>query len=415
MKKIIGLCAGILALLIVCFLDGSRKRPAVFQVAGEVMRETDDSAQDAQKEEIRVLIKNKNYASEYHEAVTVYAAGGFTAAAGDRTWEYPTEDVTFTRDAQEFAASDVLCLTAADGQFAVRNLNRARKSELYEGTLELRKEEGRLLVINELPLERYLCGVVSSEMPSSYPMEALKAQAVCARTYAKKRMLEESASAFYADVDDSISYQVYNNQDHAQSTDEAVEETAGIVLTENGELIDAMYYSTSCGIDTGMDLSQETVLTAFLADSLASCEAEEPWYRWQTDILLQDLEGAEELQICERTQSGAAQQLAVVCDDGTQRLVEGEYSIREYLAGAHPAIELQNGERREDMELLPSAFFVLQPLYEGGALLGYHLLGGGYGHGVGMSQNGAKHMAQEGLDYREILQNYYKDATLSKT
>ncbi len=414
MKRILFLCAGILAVLSLCFADGYRQRQrAVETVAAQT---------PAADTKIRVLLKTAGFQSEYHEQVTVASANGFTVRSQGENKEKETrvpagEEQTYTPDAQAFADADVLRLTAKDGSFFIRGLQRERKSEVYEGELELRRTDSGILLINELPLESYLYGVVPSEMPSSYPAEALKAQAVCARTYAKKRIQQESASEFFADVDDSVSYQVYNNQDRAASTDAAVNDTAGMVLASADGLIDALYYSTSCGLDRNLDLSEEAAVRAFLspdsAEASLSCEAQEAWYRWQTDIFLEDLQDVSELRVQERLKSGIVNQLLATYANGTQRLLEGEYAIRDFLADASPVITLQDGVQIGQPDLIPSAVFVMQPLYEEERLYGYHLLGGGYGHGNGMSQNGAKHLAEEGAAYPEILRTYYKDAALT--
>ncbi|EET59381.1 SpoIID/LytB domain protein [Marvinbryantia formatexigens DSM 14469] len=396
--------------------DGDfRRNPATDDSTddGDFRRNSATDGSDA-GEDIRVLIKTAGFAGEYHEEIAVSSASGFSVSGESGVWQVQGgETRIFTAQSEVFGSDGVLYLEAENGQFEIHGLQRARPSETYEGRLEIRRMEEGLLLINELSLERYLCGVVPSEMPSSYPEEALKAQAVCARTYAAKRMREESASAFFADVDDSVSYQVYNNQEHSQAADNAVAATAGRVLAEADGLIDALYYSTSCGLDLHMDLSGETVFAAFLqTDGTRAYEAGEPWYRWQTEISLADLPGVLALTVQERQESGVIEKLEVTYENGGSAVVEGEYEIRKYLAGAAGAVTLQDGEIFTEMELLPSAFCILQPQYREGDLTGYRVLGGGYGHGNGMSQNGAKHMAEEGLDYQEILHNYYEDAEL---
>ena len=102
-------------------------------------------------------------------------------------------------------------------------------------------------LVNTLPLEEYLYGVVPSEMPASYPEEALKAQAVCARTYACVQMMNSSLGDLGAQVDDSVSYQVYQNRRRGSSSSQAVEATAGEILLNNGSPINAYYFSTSHG------------------------------------------------------------------------------------------------------------------------------------------------------------------------
>ncbi len=119
----------------------------------------------------------------------------------------------------------------------------------YRGTLEVIEEAQGFVIINELPIEEYLYSVVPSEMPASYPMEALKAQAICARTYAYLHILSPGYPQWNAHVDDTTSYQVYHNIAEQESTTRAVNETEGIVLLAPGgqELAQTYYYSTSCG------------------------------------------------------------------------------------------------------------------------------------------------------------------------
>lgn len=417
MKKIVFLSAGIMLLLMASLVDAriQKRKLAEASASGSIQAEAADTEpQSDVQDTIRVLIKTDNFAEEYHSEIAVTSDGAFTVSDGERRYEYDaSERLEITAQGDIFAESEVLYLTSEKDGFRLPELVRERSSDLYEGTLEIRRTPKGLLVINELPLERYLCGVVPSEMPSGYPLEALKAQAVCARTYAQRQIGEMRAAEFFADVDDSVSYQVYNNQEHSASTDAAVRTTAGEVLMQGDAFAEALYYSTSCGMDVRTDLSQESVFASFLTDSsVRAYEAEEPWYRWQTDIALENLGGVAELRITQRLPSGCISRMEAVMADGETAVYEGEYRVREFLAGAAPVVTLQDGETLSGMALLPSAFFIMQPQREDGVLTGYHILGGGYGHGIGMSQNGAKHMALEGKGYKEILQTYYDDAQL---
>ncbi|MDO5540986.1 MAG: SpoIID/LytB domain-containing protein [Eubacteriales bacterium] len=370
------------------------------------------SAGTAEEQTIRVLLKNNNFESEYHNSLQVTSNNGFTISDGNNTWQIKSgETKEFDPQSNEFAESSVLFLQSSDGKIFLPELIRERSSKEYEGEIEIRKTQQGLLVINILPLEKYLCGVVPSEMPSSYPQEALKAQAVCARTYSLQQIQEGRAAEFFADVDDSVSYQVYNNQDRAESTDRAVKETAGCILAGKDGLEEALYYSTSCGLDTNMDLSGEAVFAAFISESnIRAYEAGEPWYRWETYLSLESWEDVGAIEVRDRLPNGRAEEICVTDRTGNEELIEGEYNIRRFLAGGMQTIVLQDEEEISDMNLLPSAFFMLEPLYEEGSLTGYKVRGGGYGHGKGMSQNGAKYMAGEGMDYVEILEEYYPEA-----
>jgi SpoIID/LytB domain protein len=101
-------------------------------------------------------------------------------------------------------------------------------------------------------IEQYLYGVVSSEVSSSYSMEALKAQAICARGFTYRK-LGCNYRGYNADLDDTTACQVYNNFPETDNSIAAVEDTSGVVPTYNGEIINAVYFSTSCGTTTTSD------------------------------------------------------------------------------------------------------------------------------------------------------------------
>ena len=109
----------------------------------------------------------------------------------------------------------------------VKTLEKGGKTPAYEGVLEISKEDGSYKIINELSLETYLKYVVPSEMPSSYPKEALKAQAVCTRTYALRQIQEKRLEKYQADVDDTINFQVYAHISPQKTTTQAVKDTMG--------------------------------------------------------------------------------------------------------------------------------------------------------------------------------------------
>ena len=375
--------------------------------------------------EIRVLLKSDGYASEYHSDICITSDGDYEIQNEENSSLYRAgEKIQITPQSDLFAKKDVLQVFSDDGMFYFPELERAEEDIGYEGSLEIRKTDQGLLIVNILPMERYLCGVLPSEMSESFPLEALKAQAVCARTYAIQQQENGRAKEYGADLDDSTSYQVYNNRRHGTKTDRAVKETTGLVMMQDGLLADARYYSTSCGLDLHMDLSEDSVFAAFLQeDKMRSVEAEEPMYRWKTSIRLADLQEKTEwkkitsLEITERDGRGMAVCLEVTGQKNTGEesvceKIEGEYQIRQFLALADPVITLQDESTREGWPLLPSAFFYLQPVSEEGLLTGYEICGGGYGHGEGMSQNGARHMAEQGEDCETILKNYYGEIEL---
>lgn len=118
----------------------------------------------------------------------------------------------------------------------------------YADTMEVSIHNGRLVVVNDINLDKYLTKVVPSEMPTSWHLEALKAQAVAARTYAYMDILNKSNDRYGYTVDDSVKSQVYNNANPVARSTQAVNETKGLIMTSNGKPISAYYYSTSSGL-----------------------------------------------------------------------------------------------------------------------------------------------------------------------
>lgn len=401
-----------------------------------------ENADSTNPDKIRVLLMTSGYSGYYHESVTLsctqnwYRAGQEAALAAGSEAVLTTEDLQIG-EAAAFYPED-------GGAVTVKSISRDCGTPSYPGTLTVYREEEGLLLVNELPLEEYLRYVVPSEMPASYEMEALKAQAVCARTYACRQMAGDSLEAYHADVDDSVSYQVYHNLDAQQNTDFAVLATKGQVITSGGELISAYFFSTSCGHTSTDDvwngeqtesylksvyldseeqksLESEEVFAAFItSEDTSTYDCQEPWYRWKVTLPLDYLNerfssyGIGEItgiQVLKRGEGGAVAQLEVTGTSG-KTVLENEYTIRETLSAKGYTITRSDGSEVDSMALLPSAYFICSPAEENGTVSGYLFQGGGYGHGVGMSQNGANQMAKEGQNWKEILNFFYQDISI---
>lgn len=438
--------------------NGSGQECAVLQ---EESDQEDLSAEEPsllQQTGIRVLLMDSEYNSYWHSQVTVQGnvplkvTGAFTETcpAGQpldltgRLLEGEQVVVSADPQAQETGKISVLTLTRSQGIPA------------YEGSLTVTAAQEGFLICNQVDLETYLKYVVPSEMPSGYPAEALKAQAVCARTYAMRQISEERLEEYGADVDDSVSFQVYNNINRQDSTDEAVDATAGVVMTYEGEPIQAYFFSTSCGHTStdevwggegapylrSVEVSRQSVkpeaLEVWSADRLLASEnafqsfldlpgaddyeREDPWYRWQVTLpaeMLQEtvdkicpqvgkLQG---LTVLERSGGGAAKKLEVSGDQSTF-LLEDEYSIREFLSPGDIPVLCADWSQSTAMSILPSAYFICEPVYQEEILVSVAFRGGGYGHGVGMSQNGARHMAEDGKGWQDILNVFYREIDL---
>lgn len=386
---------------------------------------------------IRVLLKNTAAGSSFHETVTLTVDGEKTVLrkkdmkVGERR-TFQSENLT--------------------DKVLVELENSNREDPFYRGSVEcLRMEEG-IVVVNELPLEEYLYGVVPSEMPASYPAEALKAQAVCARTYACRYILHAGLASLGAHVDDTTSYQVYHNIAENANTTTAVKETDGLLLTYQGEPAENYYYSTSCGADPADEsLREEDAFRAFIETSHEEdVEREEPWYRWTYQVekldekqiykRLQERYRAVPSQILTRTKGGnyasepiektgqvrsfaitergdggIAQTLVIETEQAVYQVLS-EYNIRYVLCDGESAVIRQDGSKSVQRTLVPSAFFVMDTDAKTGkggeTVVGYTLTGGGFGHGKGMAQNGAKALGKQGASCEQILAAYYPGCTV---
>lgn len=405
---------------------------------------------------IRVHILGDHYKGNYHDSVKISASGGLAVEVfTSQTKEGQTRRLSGSSwDAQEeeLSPGDYCILSGLEGgPLVIESLERAQGSPEYAGSIYVYREEEGYLLVNELLLEEYLCGVVSSEMPSYYPEEAQKAQAVCARTYALHCMEarrgeafwekesgdqeaeygpgEEKSDIFLSDLDDSVAFQVYNNQKTSKTSREAVEATAGQFLPVK----EVLYYSTSCQTEHREDLAEEEAFWNFLlAEPEADQEYGSPWLRWQVRVpksavlaaVWEDYgftgEEVEHIEAAAREKDGQVTEL-LVSGDGQSVTVDGEYNIRQVLSPEETAVYLRDGTKMSGMTLLPSAYFCVRDGEAGGDSFSeeddggtgtsgeeaFFLYGGGYGHGKGMSQCGAAAMAAAGADYREILEYYY--------
>ena len=348
---------------------------------------------------IRVLLTDTDFESIFHDTVTVQ-----------------TEEEEITWKAGEL--SKKVEIPEQKNGTKLLSVRRQQGIPVYQGKIEIIPEEKGLLIINELPLEEYLEAVVPSEMPSGYEMEALKAQAICARTYAWKQMQDSSLKEWGGDVDDSVNYQVYGNIAPQESTGEAVKETEGQILVQNGEPVEAYYFSTSAGVTSTDEIWGAEKAAPYLKSVRCEFDAQDPWSSWQVSVPWKTLEERAGAMIPDpgslvdiimekKNQSGAVTGLKIVTENGSLMLDE-EYSIREFLSPKGLVITEKDGEEVAGGTLLPSSYFEMD-LIQGEEL---KINGKGYGHGVGMSQNGANEMAKQGYSCEEILQYFFRDVQI---
>jgi stage II sporulation protein D len=314
----------------------------------------------------------------------------------------------------------------------------------YRGTLTISGGVSGLLLVNEVDLESYLSSVVGAEMPPSWPGEALRAQAVAARTYLLARQ-PQNGSAQY-DICATERCQVYHGLgSEAASTRQAVSDTAGQVLVYNGQLIQALYSSNS----GGMTESVEYVFggsAPYLRSVASPGDAAASVYQWtqtfsaadvQRALRADDLGALLGISVPTRSPSGRAVSLRLEGSYGSRDVpavqARALLGLRSTLfwptfrpteiaaiaaddTAGRQAIRRAGGQRLGVLGVeQPRSAAEARAL---GALWLYaiparlEIEGRGWGHGVGMSQWGARGMALAGADYRAILAHYYPGTTL---
>jgi stage II sporulation protein D len=272
----------------------------------------------------------------------------------------------------------------------------------FRGAVEVKSSSDGLLAVNQLPMEEYLYGVATSEMPRSWPLEAIKAQAVAARSYVLYQQKHRQDKPY--DLGDTPAWQVYGGVNgESQKSIQAVDTTQGEVITYRSKLAEALYHASSGGqTDNGG--------RSYLR-SVKDYDQDAPKYRWQVSVTPEQLkpwtEGLGELlQITPSVISvaGRANSLKIVGTNGTKTI------------DADPV--------RIGLNLLSGRFQVaaVRPPFMGAAMVGadqvpatsFTFEGKGWGHGYGMSQWGARSLAASGWKYRNILTHYYQGTKVTK-
>ena len=406
------------------------------------IKEREDAA-----DRIRVLIMGNGFESRYHEKIEITCPGSIKKIQGDsETMLDPASVISVTSG--DGTCSERLILEPQDGsELTVNSLVRAQGTPSYGGRLEILDTENGLVLVNEIDMEAYLKKVIPSEMPSSYEKEALKAQAVCARTYAFMQSRSNSYSEYGAQIDDSTQFQVYNNVDPDEKTAQAVQETYGKMLYYNENPITAYYFSTSCGTTTNatiwdsdpedtpylrclslqtarsrLSFASEKAFASFIKKKdFPAYDASYPLYRWNFrtngTIIASHVGGVGKItgvSVTERGPGGVAMKLLVKGSEG-ETTISGQNAIRSALGDASLTLTLMDGKTSDGWSLLPSGFLAIEETgTDEQGVVQFRVYGGGYGHGVGMSQNGAQGMAKAGMGYEEILKYFYDGVTIEE-
>lgn len=328
---------------------------------------------------------------------------------------------------------------SADKNLIRVNQGNEQDATLYAGNLRLQPNSyGDYTLVNNVPLETYLRGVVPHEIGSSAPYAAVEAQAIIARTYALRNLRRFALDGYELCADTHC--QVYRGlSGTVKNADQAIAATRGQVLTYQNQLVDALYSSTTGGITAAfsdvwngtdraylqpvvdaagniwnldrLTLADEKNFQRFI--SLRQGFNETGWgmFRWRKESsmaqITKDLQRylqvnknplgnfqtIQQIQVVERSPSGRILKLAVQTDQGS--------------------FVLEKDEVRNAFSAPRSTLFYLEPLNKGNkALWGYAFVGGGLGHGVGLSQTGSQRLAKLGWSSSRILNFYYPNTQI---
>ncbi|MGB0175764.1 MAG: SpoIID/LytB domain-containing protein [Owenweeksia sp.] len=309
----------------------------------------------------------------------------------------------FTRDGQRVAINRS---KTRIGEFAALRLVSAApckefkieangRSRVYQDDLQIRVHEGYLQVVNVVDIEKYVAGVVESEGGHVQELEYFKAQAVLARTFALKNLNKHINHGY--NLKDDVTSQVYFSKCHYKNSDiikEAVECTTDtVVVTENCNPILGVFHANSGGQTVGSDHAWLTALE-YLQPQQDSFSIGVGSYRWEKKISKSDFYGfyARSLKVA----NDAGLQKAILNFDQPSRKAYFEYKGRR--------LKLTRVRRQYNLR---STYFTLEE--SGNYVI---LKGKGYGHGVGLSQDGAIEMSRRGYSYKEILQFYFNGVEL---
>ncbi|MBS3887058.1 MAG: SpoIID/LytB domain-containing protein [Dethiobacter sp.] len=475
------------------YLDGSQIRAVVLP-------------ESYSPEKIRVVLNTEGFGGLAHRSVSLTADTAFALAdkvAGKRisfpagailsfSPEGESIKVTFPGGGTYRSPNRLFILPEKNGRIRFPAIRRGNPSftPLYRGHAEIRALDGSLYIVNELPLEYYLYSVVPSEMPVSFGLVPLKAQALAARSYAVASMYRSGFRHLSAHVDDSTASQVYNNVPENPTASQAVDETAALIVTYDGSVADTRFFSTSSGITANFEevwhdratksfpaapvaylkshsqlrdgtlpdvAGEKGALDFFSRTDWDAYDRQSPWFRWEAEMTKKELEDVInrylperqkaqpefvltkagsafvqkeispeplgellDLRIVSRGRGGNIMELEIVGTKGTY-LLRKEYTIRFTLrpvrAGSGRDIMLRrhDGSTLANYSILPSAFFIIEIRRDGrGAIDTVLFRGGGNGHGVGLSQWGARGLADVGHSAEQIIRHYYPGTTLTR-
>lgn len=314
----------------------------------------------------------------------------------------------------------------------------------YRGYLTFDTVDKQLAAINNVGLEEYLYGVVPREMPSTFSYEALKAQAVAARSYAVCSVTRNKDKSF--DLYDTVSSQVYGGFDaERDNVRKAVDETRGQILLSEGKVVNATYSSSNGGYTADAN-DVWGAKYKYLISKEDKYSINEPNYNWNFEINANDLinglkkqginvNSINQIYVKENNNSKRVKTVAIM--DGTKEVLVDNNKFKNAIgankfkssmytveaSGVSAATQASENDSDGEVTVLFEdgvAIFISSETSEKAspspaisADAKIKIAGHGWGHGVGLSQWGANNMAKAGLKYDEILKFYYDGAEIS--
>ena len=403
----------------------------------EIKTEAETTTNEESKKDntVRIVILNNNYITmHYSKFVAKASVLNIYFGKNFKNKKSIKKQIDIGTGSKYFKQSNVIKVEPK-GEMSI--LKDEKNMQSYKGIFYIYKESSGLVLVNQVGMEDYVAAVISSEIGEESPKEALKAQAVCARTYIMKSQ-GKKYKKYNAKGDDSVSYQVYNKNVPGENSIKAANETKGTVMKYKGKLINAYYFSTSWGYTTDYriwgikkqkylketnlttiteNISDEKIFDKYIKEKPKSVEKKSPFYRWTTYLTTKQIENSiyknmavnvgtiNRMEINKRGAGGIVAQMTIY-GDKRQISIVNQNQIRKILSSYYSIIKLSDKTKRTKLSMLPSAFISIKSVYKNNKLDGIKIYGGGFGHGSGMSQSAACQMAKKEKVTRKYLQPF---------
>lgn len=346
---------------------------------------------------IRILISGKSPQA----ALNTYGDVIISDASGRRFKLVPNATYIIKSDSENFLYLSKEKLSSPVDFFIPDGKNFLKvNGKKYKGNLRaISHRDGVLNIVEEISFEKYLLGVLAPEMGPDWPIEALKAQAVASRTYAARLL---SRGGDY-DIGNDTSHQVYTGLEKVNpSIIEAVSSTRGEVLYYNGRLITAFFHACCGGKTTSPSAAfQGDIIKPLKGVSDPYCKISNH-YEWDITVSESDL-----LRLIQENGSTALKLkgIRIYSKDRSGRAVKLDFQTD------RGSFKMETRDIRKALGYFEFKSTFITRIEK--TKKGYTFYGKGWGHGVGMCQEGAKVMAKKGFSYKKILTYYYPGARIT--